>query len=57
MRELAVGAVDLGPLVEQHENLVAFPVEQLVDRVAAGRAVDQTSADAAGALPSRPGLR
>ena len=56
VREFAVGTVDLAPLVEQRHDLCCLLGPQAVDRVAAGREVDQTIGGTAGAPPPSPGL-
>jgi hypothetical protein len=54
--ELAVGAVDLGPLVEQRHDLGCLLGPQAVGGVVAGGQVGQPVGGPAGAPPPRPGL-
>ncbi len=54
MGELAVGAVDLAPLVEQRHDLGDLPVEQAVQRAAARTAVFELVGGAAAKPPVGP---
>ena len=51
MRELAMRPIDVGPLVEQRQDLGLLPVQDAVDRVAARAGVIE-SADGSAVLPS-----
>ncbi len=56
MGQLAVGAVDLAPVVEQRYDLGLLPLQQPVDRVAADGAVGQTVGGPSGAPTPRAPL-
>ena len=56
MSQVAVGAVDLAPLLEQRHDLGLLSVQQPVDRVAAGLVVHQTVGGTSGAPPPRAPL-
>jgi len=56
MGELAVGAVDLAPLLGQVENLLDLLVQQAVDRAAAGGPVGKRAGRPAGLPPVDPPL-
>ena len=53
--ELAMGAVDVGPLLEHRNDLGLFPVEQAMDRVTSRRCiVERKTVLAAGVPPPGP---
>jgi hypothetical protein len=55
MGQFAVGAVGVGPLLEQRQDLGLFPLEQTIDRVPArGGIIERKTGLAAGVPPLGP---